>query len=358
MGRYGVGFEAPPSMRGTIFNDVRLNRALVDEARWLTRMINPLGDALRGPVLGLSAGLLGDVRQPRTFVEQFSSRSYLTALRTGFETSSLASAIASGVTSSSAVRTETLLWGSEREWSSALFALGRSWDRHLTLFESALPGYELERPVEVTVRAWNDIVARAENASSVRAPDRVLATGRGALGVLAAGTLVLEDADEEGEAFDLDDEEEGLLSRDGLSTALRRELRNLHPRLPARLDSAWTQVGTSDPSSPSLAAHALMELIDWSLRIAAPDAAVLAWHADQRRPREEVVDGRPTRNLRARYVLQDRREDQRAARLLIRGLDDIVAQVQKYKHDIDVDDGLAVARLIPAVEGILIYLFV
>jgi len=351
---YGLALEKSLRMEQRLLRDAGFHSGLAQSGS-LAQMVNPLGGVLRGARLGLETSILGDYWRSRSLIEQFSSPTYLKALRTGFETSALASAMAADATWAAALHRETLLWGSEREWNSALGVLGRSWDRHLAAWARAVPEFELERVAEVTVRAWRDIVERAEQDRSAGIPDRLLATGRGALGILAAGSTLL---DEEEDAENLDDEEVGLLSRDGISDSLRRELRNLHPHLPARLDAAWACVERREPASPSLAAHALMELIDWALRLAAPDEKSLAWHNAQRRSSKEVVDGRPTRTLRARYVLQDRREDQNAARLLLRGLGDVVDEVQKYKHSLDFDDTLAVARLIPSVEGILIYLFV
>jgi len=101
-----------------------------------------------------------------------------------------------------------------------------------------------------------------------------------------------------------------------------------------------------------------MELVDWSLRIAAPDDDVLSWHALGRRPRSELHDGRPTRSLRAKFILRDRPDDRTAARLYLRALNDLVEIVQSLKHDLEANDVVAVARLIPTVEGLLIFLFV
>lgn len=227
-------------------------------------------------------------------------------------------------------------------------------DRYLRGVIAARPTLEIERPIAVSTRAWDDIVRRASRDPSEVEGLRLFAAGRGTLGSVAAGFALL---DEEIDNQD-DDDASTLLSREGLAEELRNRLESLHPDLPSRLDGAWERVATAGPAAASQAAHSLMELVDWSLRIAATDDDVLSWHALGRRPMSELNDGRPTRSLRAKFILRDRPDDQTAARLYLRALNDLVEIVQSLKHDLEANDVVAVARLIPTVEGLLVFLFV
>ena len=225
-------------------------------------------------------------------------------------------------------------------------------------FEQAVfasPIIEVERSISVATRAWDDVLRRAPLQPSGDDALRLFSTGRGTLGVLGAGQALMEgDEDPEGE----DGAVEELLSRDGLAAQLRNRLAALHPELPSRLDGAWERVATSGPDAASQAAHSLMELVDWSLRIAAPTDEVLEWHRREGRPGEELNEGRPTRALRAKFILRDRPEDRTAARLYLRSLSDLIELVQSLKHELEPADPVAVARLIPTVEGLLIFLYV
>jgi hypothetical protein len=57
------------------------------------------------------------------------------------------------------------------------------------------------------------------------------------------------------------------------------------------------------PAAASKAAHCAVEALDRTLRAAAPDDAVLSWHATTGRPASELTDRRlPTRALRVRFL--------------------------------------------------------
>ena len=227
-------------------------------------------------------------------------------------------------------------------------------DRNLGRLARA-PGFlEVERSVAITTRAWDDIVRRLPTKPSEDDAARLFGSGRGTLGLVTAGSLLVDDHDEASE----DAETEELLSREGLDAQLRARLDDLHPGLTSQLDAAWDRVRGAGPAAASQAAHSLMELVDWSLRSAAPDADVLAWHSAEGRPESELHQGRPTRSTRAKFILRERPDDRTAARLYLRALNDLVETVQGFKHDLEDRDVLAVARLIPTVEGLLIFLFV
>lgn len=224
-------------------------------------------------------------------------------------------------------------------------------------FRIALEGssvIEIERALAVSTRAWDDVLRRASMTPAATDAARLYAFGRGTLGVVSGGALLVEDDAQQKE----DSETSLVLSRDGLNEALRRKLTALNMNLAARLDGAWDSVASGGPDAASQAAHSLMELLDWSLRLAAPDDEVLRWHTETRRPAKEVHKGRPTRTLRARFILRERADDQLAVRLHLRAITDVAGVIESAKHRLGNNDLIAIGRLIPTVEGILIFLFV
>jgi len=209
----------------------------------------------------------------------------------------------------------------------------------------------LEKVALCGVRSWD----RAATAF-VERPDaaRVFpleAFGRGTVALGSAVTVLLPEHDVAVHA----DTDYGLLHSASMTQALRERLRFLSPRILQRLDGAWERVGRRGPDAASQAAHSLMEAIDSTLRRAAPEPAVLAWHAAEGRPAEELNDGHVTRPLRLRWLLRERPGEADAARLYLRALGDLVRIIQSYKHSEDEADIEVVTRLIPTVEGLLIF---
>jgi hypothetical protein len=100
-----------------------------------------------------------------------------------------------------------------------------------------------------------------------------------------------------------------------------------------------------------------MELIDWALRLGAPDEEVLLWHV-QEGSAEELHEGKPTRSLRAKYILRDRSVDAKVARMYLRSLGDLTEIIQSQKHGLGSEDVETVAPLLPTVEGLLVFLFI
>jgi hypothetical protein len=209
----------------------------------------------------------------------------------------------------------------------------------------------IERSFAVGNQGW-DVATRA----IVQGRDRdrlfpLQALGRGTAGVVASGIL-LGGRDEVDEVAE---ESAPLLGPQALGDRLRQKLGELSDDLPARLDGAWERVSTAGPDAASQAAHSLMELLDWTLRIAAPDEDVLTWHRAEGRPADELHNDKPTRVLRAKYLLRQRPDEAKAARLYLRAINDLVAVIQSLKHQAGNKDVDAVARLIPTVEGLLIF---
>jgi hypothetical protein len=218
--------------------------------------------------------------------------------------------------------------------------------------DGSIASVALRRAILFGVRGW-------ENAATafVKQPDakRFLpleAFGRGTVGVASAVTSLLPQLDDT--TINVDDER-ALLGPASFAEGLRESLRSLDPRLPRRLDGAWERVSRRGPDAASQAAHSLMETIDWALRLAAPTSTVLAWHAAEGRPDKELHNGKPTRPLRVEFLLRGRPGEAGAARLHLRALSDLVSVIESHKHSADEADIEAVARLIPTVEGLLIF---
>jgi hypothetical protein len=190
--------------------------------------------------------------------------------------------------------------------------------------------------------------------------ERAESLGFGMLhGTTAVGLFVEPVVDED---FDLDDVDDAdvLLRQPVLSEqmdlALRARLEELHPHLPARLAGAWERVELEGPDAASQAAHSLAEVLAWALRLAAPDDDVREWHAAERRPKDELRDGRPTRAAQVRYILRSRSvDDSEAAQLAVRSVNHLFEALQGHKHSAEPAELGAVRRMIPMVEGVLIY---
>lgn len=306
--------------------------------------------ALRLQVTGMA-----DAMRAGTLVDQVVSPSYLASLNQAFDTSRILRGLTARPEWISAFEQTRLLSDTVFQSEATVTALGKALDRQASFLTRAMPDYAFERPIEVGLRAFSDIVRRSRTSPSAVTATRVGATGRGTLGLLTASAALLQ---EDGDDLDLPREEASLLARREISQELARRLRELDPLLPALLEGAWDAVAAKKPTSAMTAANLLIELIDWSLRQAAPNEDVLRWHSQQGRPASEIDRrGLPVRTLRARYVLRDRRPDQYAARLYLRGLSDLVSEIQAHKHDFSRQDIEAVARLVPTVEGLLVYLF-
>lgn len=95
------------------------------------------------------------------------------------------------------------------------------------------------------------------------------------------------------------------------------------------------------------------------VRLGAPDEEVLLWNSrGGKGGGQELHEGKPTRSLRAKYILRDRSVDARVARMYLRSLGDLTEIIQSQKHGLRRDDVDAVAPLLPTVEGLLVFLFV
>jgi hypothetical protein len=99
----------------------------------------------------------------------------------------------------------------------------------------------------------------------------------------------------------------------------------------------------------------LVELIDWALRIAAPEEEVLRWHSANARPDSDLHEGRPTRGLKVDYVLVLGGRDPKSGSHFTKGLLGSLHSLEGAKHTLDFDDVTAVECLAMAVEGYLAF---
>lgn len=222
----------------------------------------------------------------------------------------------------------------------------------ISSFARLQPIWELQRPVSIGTQAWNELLRQTSKRGAKWEPDRVFASGRATAGIVSSGLALLDDE----EAASEDAQE--LLARDALGNHLRQALASIHPDLTRRLDGAWERISRPGPDSGSQAAHSLMELLDWTLRLAAPNDEVLAWHDRENRSAKELHEGKPTRSLRAKYILRDRSADTKIARMYLRSLSELSDIIEGHKHGLGASDVDAVKPLLPTVEGLLVFLFV
>ena len=221
-------------------------------------------------------------------------------------------------------------------------------------FAQMRPLWEVQRPISIGTQAWDEVLRSASDDPDEPELVRVFATGRATVGIVSSGLALLDEEDE----LVFPQETQELLGRDALGERLRETLGSLHEDLPGQLDGAWERIHRPGPHAASQAAHSLMELIDWALRLGAPDDEVLLWHASEGKGAEELHEGKPTRSLRAKYILRDRSVDARIARMYLRSLSELTEIIQSRKHGLRSDDVGTVAPLLPTVEGVLVFLFI
>lgn len=92
-------------------------------------------------------------------------------------------------------------------------------------------------------------------------------------------------------------------SRLQLAQDLRDCLGTFDPGVPGLLDGAWDELHRNGPAAAEKAAHCIVEVLDRTLRAAAPDEAVREWHTSTGRPAAEWEgQRRPPHSLRVRYL--------------------------------------------------------
>lgn len=222
-------------------------------------------------------------------------------------------------------------------------------DATQVLAGATLP-WQLERATEVGTRAWRMLVGGLGDDSDHLALVRASFAGVDTVATASTAVLVSEDEDDTG---DIELLGPTLAVPVQLRAQLHGRLAALDPSLPRKLNGAWERVSTAGPDAVSQAAHSLQELVDWTLRLAAPDEDVLRWHATTNRPETEVHEGRPTRALRGKYLLRNRPQDQTPGRLYLRSLSDLTETLQHNKHGLEPVSEQVAGLLILTVESCL-----
>lgn len=215
---------------------------------------------------------------------------------------------------------------------------------------------ELQRATTVSARAWRLLLGDSWEKQQAARIDRISCAGIQA--VAAASVAVLLTDEDERRDFELHETLPGSWP-DGptrVREQLYQTLAELHPKLPLRLQGAWDCVRRPGPDGASQAAHSLQELIDWTLRLAAPDEDVLRWHRTTGRDMKELPNRKPTRNLRAKYVLRDRPSEHTSARLFLRSMADLTTSLQQTKHGLHCVNEPIIGYLILNVESLLGFL--
>jgi len=235
-------------------------------------------------------------------------------------------------------------------WYAELTRVADSISSTSLVLARAYPTWEVEQAANWATKAWEITARNAPAQPNVAEALHLASAGQSTTGVLEAGLTLT------GKQAESPQMTEGLLSPGTMARRLRDRLAELDSSLPNRLDGAWERVSHAGPDALSQAAHSLQEAIDWTLRAAAPDAVVLEWHVQARRPATELSRGRPTRRLRAEYILRERAHDRKAVDMWLKALGELVSVIEEMKHG-NSDRGLdAVIRLIPTVEGLLAFL--
>jgi hypothetical protein len=218
--------------------------------------------------------------------------------------------------------------------------------RNEALWYASAAVRRVERLNTVTVTAWRRFAIRPPSA-----PEDVIrlgTAGRTTYGLVSASALVTRVASPAEAAT-----EPWLTAPVEMRDDLLERLRELDPGLPGKLHGAWDRASRPGPSAASQVANTLVELIDWSLRLAAPDEEVLAWHTSTHRSPAELNRDLPTRRLKVRYLMRDRDPDGRAADAYGRHLSVLLEGLQGGKHHLEDEDVAIVKHMIPAVEGFL-----
>jgi Predicted pPIWI-associating nuclease len=215
-------------------------------------------------------------------------------------------------------------------------------------------------------RLWRTYVDSLPQVPDVDVLLTSVTTGGAVLGLLGAD--VLESDVDDAEFVDLAVER---VESDVLAPSQQGRLQaanDLYARLgaidatvPELLEGAWDDLERNGPAAASKAAHCLVEVLDRTLRAAAPENAVREWHTATGRPAGEFGDrARVTRPLRVRYIA---REAGGAKKLVIAQYDSLIGlltplhgRLEGIKHASTADVTM-VRTLLLTVESFLAVLF-
>ena len=215
------------------------------------------------------------------------------------------------------------------------------------LFTIDLPKQNWFEDIDLGINSWSQLVRMMPPQPSPSQLGALSVMGSGALSVAESGLIL---SDDEFEA-EMSTPDPFASQREGF----RLRLKELGADPIQRIDGAWERINRPGPDAASQAAHSLVEFVDWTLRLAAPDTTVLAWHAETQRPSNELRNGRPDRALKIRYLMRNRPNEAESTEMQIRSLTGIMACLQKQKHSPGDKERRAVERLIPTVESVIYF---
>lgn len=201
---------------------------------------------------------------------------------------------------------------------------------------------DITRPVSNANRGLGATILNAEPEGDT---DRIALASQTAVGVSETGIKILQPDWEP----DIPLEPVGTDRLDALLGAI-------HPDLPAKRQGAWRRIREGGPDAVSQAAHSLVELLDWTLRLMAPDDEVKRWmDADPMRRRELAENsGRPTRTMRAQLVVRDHPEHRPETALFVKAVAGLNTALQAPKHRLGASHSLDSYAM--TVEGVLLFL--
>lgn len=114
--------------------------------------------------------------------------------------------------------------------------------------------------------------------------------------------------------------------RSDLLAALGR----LDKDLPDLLMGAWEDIERPGAAANVKISTCAVEALERTLRALAPEAEVLSWHREGRRPPEELSNGRPTHSCRVRFILRSP-ELKKLRPLVVAQTESIVIQVNSLR---------------------------
>jgi hypothetical protein len=229
-------------------------------------------------------------------------------------------------------------------------------EHHNALLAQLAPSIDVAKSVTFATRAWQDVVRVTPEDTGGRYLTRFDIAGRATGWAVHTGILLTEE-DEAG-LEQMEAEAVVFLGPGVASAELRLRLSQINPALCDKLDGAWERIASGGSDAASQASNSLTELVDWTLRLLAPDADVLAWHAAEHRPAKELHEGRPTRTLRLRYAVRNQPEKNSTLDLYLRSVQGLGETIQGVKHSLARQSHRALTPMAMTIEGLLHFLLV
>ena len=155
---------------------------------------------------------------------------------------------------------------------------------------------------------WRDYIGGLLPEPSLRDLQVSVLSGSAGLGIISADVLTSDVGDTDlleasATRIEVDVLQPWEERRIKLGRDLRERLGAIDPSVPELLAGAWDELERNGPAAVEKASHCIVEVLDRTLRAAAPDAAVREWHARAGRPVAEWEGReRPPHSLRVKYL--------------------------------------------------------